>query len=267
MAGFSGRREVEMSARILWLSLLLALALAAGAEQTRRPLSLPVSFETSDGFVLEGDLTSAADTSAPVAILLHMYRSDRSAWAPLVPDLVSAGFTVLAIDQRAHGGSQQRRGAKVDVATIPREEFGELIREGVRDLEGALRYLGRQGMATDRVVLIGASYGCSVALLSAQELSGVRALVLLSPGTDYFGVDVLPAAADFQGPVLLIAAEDDRPSAVSARVMAKRHAGGGDLEIYGSGGHGTRLFGPRPELARRIVEFAKKAALPAASEP
>jgi pimeloyl-ACP methyl ester carboxylesterase len=154
----------------------------------------------------------------------------------------------------------------VDVATIPREEFGELIREGVRDLEGALRYLGRQGMATDRVVLIGASYGCSVALLSAQELSGVRALVLLSPGTDYFGVDVLPAAADFQGPVLLIAAEDDRPSAVSARVMAKRHAGGGDLEIYGSGGHGTRLFGPRPELARRIVEFAKKAALPAASE-
>jgi pimeloyl-ACP methyl ester carboxylesterase len=154
----------------------------------------------------------------------------------------------------------------VDVASIPRTEFGELIREGVHDVEGALRYLGRQEMATNRVVLIGASYGCSVALLSAQKSSGVRALVLLSPGTNYFGVDVLPAASGFPGPVLLIAAEDDRPSAESARVIAKRHPGGGDLEIYDSGGHGTRLFGPRPELTRRIVEFAKKAALPAASE-
>ena len=30
-----------------------------------------------------------------------MYNSNRSAWAPLVPELVEAGFTVLAIDQRA----------------------------------------------------------------------------------------------------------------------------------------------------------------------
>ena len=109
-----------MSRRVLWLSLLLAVPLAAGAgEATSRP-SLPVSFETGDGFVLKGDLSSAADADAPVAILLHMYRSNRSAWAPLVPDLAAAGFTVLAIDQRAHGESKQRRGEKVDVASIPR---------------------------------------------------------------------------------------------------------------------------------------------------
>lgn len=254
-----------MSARILWLSLLLALPLAAGAEETRRPLSLPVSFQTGDGFVLEGDLTSAADASAPVAILLHMYRSDRSAWAPLVPELAAAGFTVLAIDQRAHGGSQERRGKRVDVAAVPREEFGKLVRDGVRDVEGALRYLERQGLATDRTLLIGASYGCSVALLSAQELEGIRALVLLSPGINYFGVDVLPAAARFEGPILLVAAEDDRDSAGDARTLAKRHGGDSDLEIYHSGGHGTRLFGPRPEVKKRIVEFARKAALPVAS--
>ena len=266
MAGFFDRGEIEMSMRIFWLCLLL-LPLAAGAEETRRQLSLPVSFETSDGFVLNGDLTSAADTNAPVAILLHMYRSNRRAWAPLVPELVSAGFTVLAIDQRAHGESQQRRGERVDVASIPRADLGKLVRGGVRDVRAAAGYLDRQGLATDRIVLIGASYGCSVSLLSAEQLEKVRALVLLSPGTNYFGVDVLEAASRFEGPILVVAAEDDRRSVESARVIAARHRGAGDLEIYDSGGHGTRLFAPRPQLKRRIVEFAAKAVEPVPSQP
>ena len=248
-----------MPVRILWLCLLLALPLATGAEETRRPFSLPVSFETSDGFVLKGDLTSSADANAPVAILLHVYRSDRGAWAPLVPELAAAGFTVLAIDQRAHGESKQQRGERVDVASIPRTEFGELVRHGVRDVRAAALYLAQQGLATDRIVLIGASYGCSVSLLSAEEVAGVRALVLLSPGTNYFGVDVLEAASSFPGPLLVVAAEDDRNAVASARTIAARHGGADDLEIYRSGGHGTHLFGPRPQLKQRIVEFAEKA--------
>jgi pimeloyl-ACP methyl ester carboxylesterase len=258
-------REVEMSRRVLWLGLLLVLPLAVGAEEAGIELPLPVSFETSDGFVLKGDLTSAPDPKAPVAILLHMYRSDRGAWAPLVPDLLAAGFTVLAIDQRAHGESQQRRGERVDVASVPREAFGEFVRDGVRDVEAAARHLGRLGFATDRIVLIGASYGCSVALLSAAEVAGVRALVLLSPGTDYFGVDVLEIAGGFPGPLLVVAAEDDRNAVASARAIAARHTGSDDLEIYPFGGHGTRLFGPQPQLKQRIVEFAGKAVEPAAS--
>ncbi len=254
-----------MSRRVLWLSLLLALPLAAGAGETKTQLSASVSFETRDGFVLKGDLTSAADTSAPVAILLHMYRSDRSAWAPLVPDLAAAGFTVLAIDQRAHGESQQRRGERVDVASVPRAAFAELVRDGVRDVEAAAGYLAQQGLAADRIVLIGASYGCTVSLLSAQEVTGVRALVLLSPGTHYFGIDVVEAASNFPGPLLVVAAEDDRKAVESARILAERHRGSDDLEIYPSGGHGTRLFGPRPQLKQRIVEFAEKAVEPAAS--
>jgi pimeloyl-ACP methyl ester carboxylesterase len=228
---------------------------------------MSVSFETGDGFAIAGDLTSSADTSAPIAILLHMYRSDRSAWAPLVPELVEAGFTVLAIDQRAHGDSKRQRDERVDVAVIPRTQFGELVRDGVHDVEAAVHYLARQGMATDRIVLIGASYGCSVSLLSANRVEGVRALVLLSPGTNYFAVDVLPAAASFPGPMLVVAAEDDRRAADSARVIAKRHQGSDDLEIYRSGGHGTRLFAPHPELKKQIVEFALKAVEPVPVQP
>ena len=246
-----------MARKILWLSLLLALLLAARAGETSAETKgqppLPVSFETSDGFVLKGDLTSAADTNAPVAILLHMYRSNRSAWAPLVPDLFAAGFTVLAIDQRAHGESKQRHGERVDVASVPRAAFGELVRDGVRDVEAAVRELARQGLATDRIVLIGASYGCSVSLLSAGEVAGGRALVLLSPGTNYFGVDVVAAASSFPGPLLVVAAEDDRNAVASAQTIAARHQGADDLEIYPSGGHGTCLFDLRPQMKQRVV--------------
>ena len=134
-------------------------------------------------------------------------------------------------------------------------------------MSAAARYLARQGLATDRIVLIGASYGCSVSLLSAEAVEGVRALALLSPGTNYFGVDVVAAASSFPGPLLVVAAEDDRRAVESARVIAARHRGAGDLEIYRSGGHGTRLFGPQPQLKRRIVEFAAKAVEPVASQP
>lgn len=256
-----------MSWRALGLCMLLAVPLATGAEEARTPLSMSVSFETGDGFVIHGELTSSADTSAPVAVLLHMYRSDHEAWAPLVPLLVEAGFTVLAIDQRAHGASTQRRGERVDAAAIPRTEFGELVRNGFRDVEAAVDYLAGRGMATDRIVLVGASYGCSVSLLSASRVDGVRALVLLSPGTDYFGVDVLAAAASFRGPLLAVAAEDDPRSAESARIIARRHPGSDDLEIHSFGGHGTRLFAPHPELGKRIVEFAVKAVEPPAARP
>ena len=94
MAGICERREVEMSVRALWLCFLLALPLAAGAGETRRQLSLPVSFETSDGFDLKGDLTSAADANAPADVKISrafiagaIFHADDPAWlaAALAP--------------------------------------------------------------------------------------------------------------------------------------------------------------------------------------
>jgi dienelactone hydrolase len=142
-----------------------------------------------------------------------------------------------------------------------------MVRDGVHDVQAAVRFLAEQGLATDRIVLVGASYGCSVSLLSAPEVEGVRALVLLSPGTNYFGVDVLAAASRFAGPLLVVAADDDRGAAESARIIAARHQGPDDLEIYRSGGHGTRLFAPKPQVKQRIVEFAEKAVEPMAPAP
>jgi pimeloyl-ACP methyl ester carboxylesterase len=245
----------------LALALLIAspLATAVSAESESRAVRFPVRFETSDGFMLHGDLVSAADVNAPVVILLHMYRSNRSSWAPLVPKLVEAGFTVLALDQRAHGESVQQGDRTLKVEQLTRQQFSTLVREGAEDVQAARHFLKERGIAVARIALVGASYGCTVSLLSSGSVEGVRALTLLSPGTAYFGVDALASARGFQGSLLAVAAEDDPRSVESARRIVGKHPGEHELVIYPSGGHGTRLFAPRPEVMDRIVEFLSKA--------
>lgn len=257
-------------ARIAGAALAVCAALApagaaeSGGEAAGETVRFPVTFETSDGFTIHGDLYSAAGATAPVAILLHMYRSDRSGWEPLVPALAGAGFTVLAIDQRAHGDSIRKNGESVRASEIPREDFGALVRAGTRDVEAARHYLEERGMATDRLVLVGASYGCSVALLAAGALDGVDGLVLLSPGTSYFDVDVTEEARAFEAPVLFVAAEEDSRAAKAARSLAasRPQEASTTLDVLPEGEHGTRLLPERPELRERIAAFAKEAVSP-----
>ena len=72
--------------------------------------SIRVEFTTSDGIAIVGDYWTPLDMSkpAPAVILLHMYKSDRSAWLPLVLALEEAGFAIMTIDLRGHGESTAR---------------------------------------------------------------------------------------------------------------------------------------------------------------
>lgn len=103
------------------LALLLLLAAAAPARDV-------VRFPGADGFELEARYVAASAPDAPVAICLHQYRSDKDSWTPLLPALQGAGFTTLALDQRAHGGSTRKGSETVKVEDVPREEFGALLR-------------------------------------------------------------------------------------------------------------------------------------------
>jgi pimeloyl-ACP methyl ester carboxylesterase len=243
--------------RLLLLALLAFLPVSALAEG-EGPVRFPVSFETEDGFTLHGDLTSAGSTESPVAILLHMYRQDRSSWSPLIPELVSKGITVLALDQRTHGESTRQGEKTLRVDDVPRGSFGDVLRAGPKDVAAARAYLAGRGFKLDRIALVGASYGCSVALLSADRTEGVVSLVLLSPGKAYFGVDITQQARDFGGSLLAVAAEDDGQSVQSARILTDGRSATSELSIFSSGGHGTRLLTSQPKLVVEIREFLRQ---------
>ena len=244
----TGRPAIALAAALL-------LAAPGARAQQRKSVSFPVSFETADGFTLHGDLVSAGSAESPVAILLHMYRHDRTSWAPLVPVLADAGITVLALDQRAHGASTRRGEETVRVADIPRSQFGEVLRAGVQDVAAARDFLARRGMAVDRIALVGASYGCSVAILAANRVEGVKSLFLLSPGFAYFDVPVLSEAGRFNGPIFAVAAGDDEGPATAVYKLTRERPKPSDGTVYSTGGHGTRLFTTQPQVLERIRSF------------
>src|SRR5580700_5715548 len=56
-----------------------------------------------DGRSIAYDLIGPAD--APTICITHSLASDGGSWAEQVPALLQAGFRVLRIDMRGHGGS------------------------------------------------------------------------------------------------------------------------------------------------------------------
>jgi len=258
------RGTARRIARAAGVALLGALALAPGA---RGAPAERVSFETEDGFRLVADWTPGPASDAPLAILLHQFNADRRSWDPLVPVLAQGGFAVLALDQRGQGESKERTrppgAAAFDVRALAQREgqpaVGPVARAGVKDVEAAVAFAKARGAATDRISLIGSSYGCTVALLASARVPGVRGLVLLSPGTQYFGVDVVPTAMRFRGPVAIYAAEDDAAAARSARALAGARGTPAEATVLPAGGHGVAMFAADPTLVPRVARTALEA--------
>jgi esterase len=93
------------------------------------------------------------DPGAPPLVLLHGLRSDRSTWAGTAPELVAAGYRVLAFDQRGHGES-------VHTGTYSFEEMREDLRQFA------------DGLSLGQFVLGGHSMGGTVAELFAERYPG-----------------------------------------------------------------------------------------------
>jgi pimeloyl-ACP methyl ester carboxylesterase len=97
------------------------------------------------------------------ALLLHGITSNAQAWWRVAPRLVELGFRVVAFDMPGHGHSSETTDHRI-------ESVAQLIGEAAADL----------GM--DRMLLIGHSWGGSVALAMAERApERVARLVLIDP--------------------------------------------------------------------------------------
>jgi len=226
--------------------------LAASAAQKVTPATAAgedVQFTTSDGVVIAGTLYSAGEGS-PAVLCLHQWRSDRTSFAALAGKLQKKGFTVLTIDMRGYGGST-------------RTEAGKRIRPDRRaqkDIEAALDFLRSHPTAdAARVGIVGASYGSSNALIYAANDTDISALVLLSPGLNYF--NELPTEAPlkaYSGRPLLVAASSEDLRSVETVETYRRIAPGMAVEMYEGAGHGTDILDAGVGLDAVITAFLKK---------
>lgn len=218
-----------------------------------------VHFATTDNLTIAADFArpARAGERAPMAILLHMYNSDRTAYGPLIPALQQSGLAVLAIDLRGHGRSVGPPGLRLAERVAQRDR--KLFEEMDRDVEAAYAWLSRQpDVDPARFALVGASVGCSVAFDYAARDRSVDALVCLTPGTAYLGLDALADARKYgRRALLMIASEEERgacddlrrmvPDAV-ARIVGR--AGSDRLGL-----HGTRVFGRVAGIEKDIAAF------------
>lgn len=240
-------------------------------KKTDVPAAEKVTFFTTDGISIVGDYYAPKvkeGKQAPVAILVHMYPADRSSWRPLVPHLRKAGFAVLAYDIRGHGESTEPTELELREKYDGRDST--LFNDAWQDAEAARTWLsGRAECDAMRVAMIGASIGCSISLHYGSQQDTVKAIVCLSPGTDYLGVDSIEhIKACVPRKILLISPEGEY-AAVKKLVEASGGVARSAKYAGGSERHGTGLFDADygTKVMKKIARFVKGAVKESKAKP
>lgn len=259
-----------MRSQSVALPLFVVLAVASTAVGLE---AKTVKFKTADGVEIVADFyPPKAEKPAPTVILLHMYRSSRAAWKPLIPHLHDAGFAILALDLRGHGESVNPRGERLAQRAADRDPG--LFNAMHGDVFAAYEFLSKQPQCDlSRLSLVGASVGCSVALDYARQDRSVDAVVCLSPGEGYLGVDSLSHMAQIAEKggraVLLMAAPGERKACDALQAIYKEAT----VEITAPGSkdgdkaHGTNLFGQVDGIEKRVAGFLASHVGEPAEEP
>lgn len=231
---------------ILWCTAAVIIASAQTATPPSDIQPLGVNIAAEDGLTLVGDLYRPSTTpteGAPALLLLHMLRSQKNAYEPLIPSLVTDGYIVLNVDIRGHG--QTGGSDDWDLA-----------------LDDTLRWLAwleeQEGVRQGDLGIIGASIGANLALLACAQADACITVIALSPGFDYRGL--MPTDALTQGladkSALLVASQGDTYSADSVKHMFGQAAGDVSARLYTGRSHGTQLFGALlPETTALVLNW------------
>lgn len=219
---------------------------ANGANQTNAQGDVPapqnVKFESAEKAEIVGTFYESPKANSPAVLLLHQWQSDRKSYAEFAKRLQKDGIGVLAIDGRGFGESVKTTDGK----TIEPSRTDETVKGMIVDVANAFGFLVKQkNVDPNRIGIVGASYGSSLAIIYGSQDKAVKAVALLSPGLNYFGnmPTELPVKNYGMRPLLMVAAEDDKESADAVRKL--KEIGGNEkyeTKIYEKGGHGTALF-------------------------
>ena len=282
-----------LRSRISWVLASLALVgvcLAAPlsnasesveGESTSRPtnptrkLALVASDKQAvPGWLRESEPESATseDTdwrkTTDAVVLLHMFRSDHSAWEPILAKFQEQGITTLAIDMRGHG--ENLTGPKgEDLGAKIKNRDEDTFRAMHRDANAAIDWLVDNGYDASRIGLLGASVGCSVAIDTAVRREGLGPVGVLTPGLSYLGVDSEKHIESWgKRDLLIVTSEEeslDGPAPLRAALKMQWEArqakspGAKDRVDYwvlqGKNIHGTRMFGAVKGIEGRIATW------------
>ena len=215
-------------------------------------LAVPWGTDEKDPLILQGDYVPPQREGAPVLIALHGLGSDRAEWRPLAAAAQKRGWGVCLYDARGHGKSRATLTGKA-VNHEDRAQRRPAFWFGMMDdLARASRAVEDRGVPPARQVWVGASLGANVCLLTASRGVLPGALVLMSPGLDYAGLEVDEIPARLRTPMLFVSAQPDTYAHISAERLLGQADPGRSKWIAlekgtARGAHGTQLFDEKLE--------------------
>lgn len=236
----------------LCVSLGVFVTMTGCSPRTEREAATPVVFSTADGFNLTGTIRGASSENAPGLILVHMLGTDRHRWAHFAALADQAGYMSLAYDIRGHGDSQNRGGDTVSFRSFNEKDWAA----AVADIAAAKKTLLEAGADPDNIAIVGASIGANMALTYAKDDPQIQAVVLLSPGEAYRGLEIVSVIEHFRTrPVLIVTAEGDTYSASSSAKLKEAAPGFSELRMLPGSAHGTDLLDAHPDAPGQILSW------------
>jgi pimeloyl-ACP methyl ester carboxylesterase len=126
------------------------------------------------------------------------------------------------------------------------------------DLASAVRLLQNKfGLSDQQIAVGGASVGANVALVYASAHPSVPALILLSPGIEYAGIQTPAAFYAYRGrPVFIAASPHDAYAYSSAHRLADLTPGPACRLAEGKDGHGVNMF-KDPGFTKELLDWMK----------
>jgi dienelactone hydrolase len=238
---------------ILALFLLVALPVPAFAETAG---SREVVITAADGQPLSGLLGRGGEANGAGVVLLPMYRQTKESWGPLLTVLNRRGFTTLALDLRGHGDSRMAP----DGTDLSRQVAGrdpDLFNKMHLDAEAALRYLSGQGVAAERIGIVGASVGGSVAIDTiTRGKVPVRAAVVMTPGREYLGIPTMTQIDNWPDIPLLILSSEEEAERGAAPIHRRLQGRNAELLTFPEEDiHGTNMFGTVAGVEELIADW------------
>jgi pimeloyl-ACP methyl ester carboxylesterase len=224
----------------------------------------------------EGDTISPGEEDAeysgpkyPLVILLHGLNRSHMAWNDLPALLVKAGYAVYAVDLRGHGKSMRTtKGRRTNWRMLTNQDWQRLP----QDINQAITYFQKAQeeypeVDGNRVSLIGEKLGANVATATAKKNPvHVQALVLLSPGLTYKGIDASRGLMGYSRPVLIMVGQDEGEAKTTAQHLYNWIEGPKILSVYKTG-QGTDILTNTAASGRQIRDWLIDQVPPAGQQP
>ncbi|MCC6487627.1 MAG: alpha/beta fold hydrolase [Candidatus Hydrogenedentes bacterium] len=198
-----------------------------------------VTLLTSDAAQLAATLYPTARENPPGLVLVHDRLGSRALFAAFATRAQREGYLSIAVELRGHGGSTAPNGTPLNPRAFSREDWMRCL----SDVEAAKQALLDQGADPDNLAMAGAGLGANLVLQYASRDEDVQAIVLLSPGLSYEGIEAQEALAVYgKRPALLVTSTGDSYSASTCEELHAKAAGQCELREYEGAAHGVDLL-------------------------